>query len=177
MDWPKILSNEHTWMVYNEHLLSLTTPDMDYNSYQEIILQAGALTATHHKCQCDGWFQMSCTTLAPLLKECNQVLHTTKHAHHLPPDIQATMRTDHKHLNHHIAHAVLHAKVTWYADICSKIHDMRMELRLAWAHIRLLQKGESAHLQKKTTMAMHLPDGSHATNATENMSDFSPHFN
>jgi hypothetical protein len=104
INWPKILSNEHTWMVYNEHLLFLTTPDMDYGSYQEIILQAGALTATHHKRQWDGWFQMSRTTLAPLLKECNQVLHTTKRAHHLPPDIQATMRADLKRLNSQLSH-------------------------------------------------------------------------
>jgi hypothetical protein len=120
---------------------------------------------------------MSCTTLAPLLRECNQVLHTTKRAHHLPPDIQATMRADLKHLNHHIAHAVSYAKATWYADICSKIHDMHMEPRLAWAHIQLLEKGKSAHHQKKITMAMCLPDGSRATNATENMSVFSPYFN
>jgi hypothetical protein len=152
---------------------------MDYDSYQEIILQAGALTATHHKRQCDGWFQMSRTTLAPLLKECNLVLHTTRRAHHLPPDIQATMRADLKHLNCHITHALSHAKAkaTWYADICSKIHDMRMEPCLAWAHIRLLEKGKSAHHQKKATMGMHLPDGLRATNATENMSVVSPHFN
>jgi hypothetical protein len=126
IDWPKILSDEHTWLVYNEHLLSLTTPDMDYDSYQELILQAGALTATHHKRQCEGWFQMSRATLAPLLKECNQVFHATKRAHHLPPDIQATMRADLKRLNRHIAHAVSHAKATWYVNICSEIHDMRM---------------------------------------------------
>jgi hypothetical protein len=164
-------------MVYNKHWLFLTTPDMDYDSYQELILQAGALTATHHKRQCEGWFQMSRATLAPLLKERNQVLHATKHAHHLPPDIQATMQADLKRLNCHIAHAVSHAKVTWYANICSKIHDMRMEPHLAWAHIQLLAKGESAHHQKKTTMAMRLPDGSRAANASKNMSVFSPHFN
>jgi hypothetical protein len=89
--WPKILSDKHTCMVYNKHLLSLTTPDIDYDSYQEVILQVGALTATHHKCQCEGWLQMSRTTLAPLLKERNQVLHAIKHAHHLPAEIQATM--------------------------------------------------------------------------------------
>jgi hypothetical protein len=122
-------------MVYNKHLLSLTTPDIDNNSYQELILQAGALTATHHKSQCEGWFQMSRATLAPLFKERNQVFHATKHAHNLPPDIQATMRADLKCLNRHIAHVVSHAKVTWYANICSKIHNMRMEPRLAWAHI------------------------------------------
>jgi hypothetical protein len=132
---------------------------MDYNSYQEVILQAGALTATHHKCQCKGWFQMSHTTLAPLLKERNQVLHATKHAHHLPAEIQATMQADLKRLNHHIAHAVLHAKAVWYADVCSEIHDMRMEPHLAWEHIRLLAKGKSAHHKQKTTMAMRLPDG------------------
>jgi hypothetical protein len=179
IDWPKILSDEYTQMVYKEHLLSLTTPDMDYDSYQELILQAGALTATHHKHkrQCEGWFQMSHTTLAPLLKEGNQVLHATKCAHHLPPDNQLTMQADLKHLNRHIVHAVSHTKATWYADVCSKNHDMCMELCLAWAHIQLLAKGESAHHQKKTTMAMRLPDGSCAANASKNMSVFSPHFN
>jgi hypothetical protein len=54
---------------------------------------------------------------------------------------------------------------------------MRMKPRLAWAHIRLLKKGKSAYHQKKTTMAMCLPDGSRATNAAKNMSVFSPHFN
>jgi hypothetical protein len=164
-------------MVYNKHLLSLTTPDMDYDSYQELILQAGALTATHHKRQCEGWFQMSRATLASLLKECNQVLHITKHAHHLTPDIQATMQADLKRLNRHIANAVSHAKVTWYAYVCSKIHDMRMEPRLAWAHIRLLAKGESSHHQKKTMMAMGLPDGLRTANASKNMSVIYPHFN
>ena len=78
---------------------------------------------------------MSCTTLAPLLEDHNQVLHSTKHAHHLPAEIQATMQADLKCLNRHIAHVVLHAKAVWYADVCSKIHDMRMEPRLAWVHI------------------------------------------
>jgi hypothetical protein len=118
-------------MMYNKNLLSLTTLDMDYDSYQEVILQVGALTATHHKPQCKGWFQMSPTTLASLLKECNQVLHAYKYAHHLPTEIQATMRADLKRLNHHIAHAVSHTKAVRYADVCSKIHDMRMEPCLA----------------------------------------------
>ncbi len=67
---------------------------MDYDDYQEIILQAGMLTATHHKQQCEGWFQMSRATLAPLLKERNQVLHATNCTHHLPAEIQHTMQAD-----------------------------------------------------------------------------------
>jgi hypothetical protein len=51
-----------------------------------------------------------------------------------------------------------------------------MDPRLAWEHIRLLTKGEAAHHEKKTAMAMRLPDGSRATNASENMSVFAPHF-
>jgi hypothetical protein len=75
INWPKILSDDHTRIVYNEHLLLLTTPNMEYDNYQEIILQAGMLTATHHKLQCKGWFQMSQMMLAPLLKEGNEILH------------------------------------------------------------------------------------------------------
>ena len=163
-------------MVYNEHLLQITHKNMDYGSYQEAILQVGALTATHHKKQYNGWFQMSRATLAPLLPERNQILHALKRTHHLSPAIHTIMQSDLKHLNCHIAHAVSHAKATWYADVCSKIHNMRMDPRLAWEHIFLLTKGKAAHHEKKTTMAMRLPDGSRASNASENMSVFSPHF-
>jgi hypothetical protein len=87
------------------------------------------------------------------------------------------MQADLKRLNRHIAHAVSHAKATWYAEICSKIHNMRMDSCLAWEHICLCTKGKSAHHEKKTTMAMRLPDRLHASDALENMSVFSPHFN
>jgi hypothetical protein len=175
-NWAKILSDDLARMEYNGHLLQLTTNDMDYDAYQEAILQAGALTVTHHKRKCNGWFQMSQTTLAPLLTERNHVLHAIKRNHHTSPDIHKTMQADLKQLNRHIAHAVSHAKEIWYADVCSKIHNMCMDPRLAWEHIRLLTKGEAAHHEKKTAMAMRLPDGSRATNASENMSVFAPHF-
>ncbi len=135
------------------------------------------LSLNYHKRQCTGWFQMSRTVLAPLLTERNQVLHAIKFAHHISPDAHKTMQADLKRLNRHIAHAVSHAKATWYADVCSKIHNMHMEPRLAWEHICLLTKGKAAHHEKRTTMAMRLPDGSHASNSAENISVFSPHFN
>jgi hypothetical protein len=146
-------------MVYNVHLISLTTSDMEYDDYQTMIMKARELTATHHKHQCDGWFQMSCTTLALLLKECNQLLHSAKRMHYLFAKIQATIQVNLKRLNCHIAHAVLHDNAMWNADTCAKIHNMKMDPRLAWEHIRLLTKGESAHHRKHTTMAMRLPDG------------------
>jgi hypothetical protein len=149
---------------------------MEYDDYQAMIMKAGELTATRHKRQCDGWFLMSCTTLAPLLKEHNQLLHSVKRMQHLSAKIQATVQVDLKCLNRHIAHAVSHAKAMRNADICAKIHSMKMDPRLAWEHIRLLTKGESAHHRKLTTMAMRLPDGPRATTAPENMSVFAPHF-
>ena len=122
-------------MVYNKHLISLATLDMEYNDYQAMIMKAGELTATYHKHQCDGRFQMSHTTLAQLLKECNQLLHSVKRMQHLSAKIQATVQVDLKRLNHHIAHAVSHAKAMWNADICAKIHNMKMDSQLAWEHI------------------------------------------
>ena len=61
----KILSNEHACIVHNKHLSSLTTPDIDYNDYQVIIIKAGELTATHHNRQFDRWFQI---VVPPLLR-------------------------------------------------------------------------------------------------------------
>jgi hypothetical protein len=53
---------------------------------------------------------------------------------------------------------------------------MQIEPCLVWEHICLLTKGKSAHHQQHTAMAMRIPDGSRATNASENISVFAPHF-
>jgi hypothetical protein len=113
-------------------------------------------------------------TLAPLIKERNEILHAINSE--LPIVTQDTMQAKLKHLNRHVAHAVTHAKGEWYANICSKIHDMQMEPRLTWEHIHPLTKGKSAHHQQCTAMAMHLPDESRATNASENISLLTMHF-
>jgi hypothetical protein len=113
IDWPKILSDEHTRAMYNKHLLMLMTGPTQWDDHQELILQAGMLTATIHKRQCEGWFQMSRSTLAPLYTERNTLKHAIKHASHLPSAIQATMQLDLNRLTRHISHAVSHAKATW----------------------------------------------------------------
>jgi hypothetical protein len=176
IDWAKILSDNHTRAIYNEHLLMLMTGWTQWDEHQELILQVGALSATTHKRQCKGWFQMIRSTLAPLYSKRNTLKHAVKHMSHLSPAIQATMQSNLKRLNRHISHAVSHAKATWYADICQKIHDMQFDPHLAWEHIRLLAKGELAHHKKMTNMAMQLPDGTKATIASKNMAVFGPHF-
>jgi hypothetical protein len=174
IDWPKILSDEHLQMVYNKHLQSMTTPDMDYDNYNEIIIRAVELTATAHKRKCEGLFQASQSTLGPLLADHYCLLHSVRQTSHLPPSIQALMKADLTRLNRHIAHAISHAKVKWYAEICVKIHGMQMEPQLAWEHIRLLTKGETAHHCKTMNMAMQMTDRTRATNALKNMSVFLP---
>ena len=66
IDWLKILSDDHTRAMYNKHLLMLMTEPTQWDDHQELILQAGALTATTHKCQYESWFQISRSALAPL---------------------------------------------------------------------------------------------------------------
>ena len=53
---------------------------------------------------------------------------------------------------------------------------MKFNLQLAREHICLLTKGKSVHHNKMTNMAMQLPDGTKATNASKNMEVFGPHF-
>jgi hypothetical protein len=86
------------------------------------------------------------------------------------------MQADLKRLNRHITISVSNAKAKWYAQLCSKIHNMPFNPRVAWEHIRLLAKGKTAHHQKNLHMAMWLTDGTRATNSSENMSVFGPHF-
>jgi hypothetical protein len=94
----------------------------EYDNHQETIFQVRALTATHHKRRCEGWFQMSRITLAPLIKKRNEITHAINRE--LPNVTQDIMGAELKRLNHQVAHAVAHAKAKWCADICFKIHDM-----------------------------------------------------
>jgi hypothetical protein len=75
-----------------------------------------------------------------------------------------------------LAIKVLIAKAKWAAHLYSKIHDMAMNPRIAWEHIRLLTGGTTVHHKKKITMAIKMMDGKLATNGKENMSVFGPHF-
>ncbi len=62
------------------------------------------------------------------------------------------MRADLKRLNQHIAISVSSSKAKWHTQICSKIHNMSFNPRVAWEHIGLLTKGETAHYQKHVHM-------------------------
>jgi hypothetical protein len=90
-DWCRILSDKNLRMVYNKHLQSLVSPRMDYDEYNAAILRAGNLTMTINKRKCEGWFQLRCATLAPLLSSRNQFLHAIRQASHLPESVQANL--------------------------------------------------------------------------------------
>jgi hypothetical protein len=62
----------------------MITPEMDYDKYNAAILKAGELTMTINRRKCEGWFQLNRATLAPLLTNCNQLLHAVKQSSHLP---------------------------------------------------------------------------------------------
>jgi hypothetical protein len=66
-DWHKIASNDQLQIIYNSHLTSLTTPDINFTEFNASILQVGKLTATVLKEKCKGWFQFSQDMLDPLL--------------------------------------------------------------------------------------------------------------
>ncbi len=100
-NWAKISLDNHTKVVYNEHLILLMIDPMAYDDYQEIILKAGELTTMTHKLRCDRWFHMSRSSLAPLYADCNKLRHTIKHAGHLSPEIQSTLWANFNHLNCH----------------------------------------------------------------------------
>jgi hypothetical protein len=71
---------------------------------------------------------------------------------------------------------VLIAKARWAAHLCSKIHNMAMNSRLAREHMCLLMGSFTAHHKKSVPMAMKMLDDNVAANGKENLSVFGPHF-
>jgi hypothetical protein len=77
-------------------------------------------------------------------------------------------------LNKNFKDKVLFAKTQWAAQLCSKIHNMVMNLRIAWEHIRILMGSSTAHHKKSVTMAMKMIAGNVATNAKETCLSLDP---
>ena len=175
-DWRKILTEKEYKERFNENALALTSANMDYDDFNTAILDAGKASVMTIKERCQGWYEFSKNELMPVIEEKNRLVHTLRHADGIPDAAIISLRCHLKRITQHVKEMVLLAKSRWYSNICGRIHDMRMNPRLAWGNIRTLTGGESAHHKRVINMAMKLPDGSLATNSKENMSVFAPHF-
>ena len=99
--------------------------------------------------QCDNWFHFNADKLTPSIEERNQVLHALRSSADLPPSIADSLHVQLRCLNKNVKDKVLLAKARWAAHLCSKIHNMPSNPRVAWEYIRLLTKGNTAHHKKK----------------------------
>jgi hypothetical protein len=149
---------------------------MPCEDFNEAIKKAGEETALLVGSRCDSWFQFNIADLAPPIEERNQFLHALRSSADLPPSILDSMRTQLQCLNKNVKDKVLIAKARWAAHVCSKIHNMRTNPRIAWEYIRLLTGGSTAHHTNKVKMVMNMANGRPATNGKENMEVFGPHF-
>ena len=143
---------------------------MPYEDFNKEIKKAGANTALLVKSKCNDWFLFNQDYIAPPIDERNQLLYALRSTASLPPSIADVMRDALARLNKTIKDKVLIAKAQWAAHLCSKIHNMAMNPRLAWEYIHLLTGGSTVHPKKSVPMAMKMPNGNIATNGKENMS-------
>jgi hypothetical protein len=149
---------------------------MPIEVFNDAIKKAGENTALLVGSPCDNWFHFNADKLAPSIEECDQVLHALRSSADLPPSIADSTRVHLRCLNKNVKDKVLIAKARWAAHLCSKIHNMRSNPRVAWEYICLLTKGNTAHHNKKLQMAMKMTNGKLASNDKENMTVFGPHF-
>ena len=154
----------------------MMTDDMSYEDFHDCVIKAGEFTAMVIQCNCEGWFQFSRETLAPLIEMRNQKLHELRQLSSAEVEITTPLKEELRQMNRHVSDAVILAKLKWYAHLCEKIHDMSMNPKLAWEYIRILTGGESAHHHLTTTMAMKTEDGKLSVTDKERMSVFYPHF-
>jgi hypothetical protein len=154
-DWRKIATDPPTTQRYNDVLADLLndatadSPDMPIEVLDDVIKKAGEDTALLVRSQCDNWFNFNANKLTPSIKERDQVLHALRSSADLPPSIADSLCVQLRCLNKHVKDKVLIAKARWAAHLCSKIHNMRSNTRVAWEYIRLLTKGNTAHHKKK----------------------------
>jgi hypothetical protein len=149
---------------------------MTYDNFCEAVVHAGRETAMSIESKCEGWYTASKAILAPAIGEKIQLRHRLQERNHLTATEIDQLQQQLKDINKRNRDLVELAKSRWYSGICTNIHNMRMNPRLAWENICLLTGGETAHHKTNVNMAMKLESGNLASNAKENMSIFSMHF-
>ena len=150
---------------------------MTYDNFCEAVTCAGRKTAISIEPKCRGWYAASESILNPAIEEKNRLRHQLQDTSNLTDDEITKLQLKLKQINKRNHDLVDLAKARWYSGICSNIHNMRFNPRLAWENINLLTGGETAHHKTNINMTMKLENGELASNAKENMSVFSMHFN
>jgi hypothetical protein len=176
IDWRKICEENEQRKLNNKYLLKLTSRDMTYDIFCEAVMRAGRKTAVSIESKCEGWYKASESILIPAIEEKNRLRHRLQDKSNLNDDEIADLHLKLKQINKHNHDLVDLAKARWYSGICSNIHSMRFNPRLAWENITLLASGETAHHKTNINMAMKLDNSDLASNAKENMSIFCMHF-
>jgi hypothetical protein len=176
IDWRKICEEEEQRKLYNKYLLQFTSRKMPYNNFCKAVVHTGRETTVAIDPKCEGWYAASEHILAPAIQEKNQLRHRLHDRNSLNPEQLADIQSQLKAINKCNQGLVELAKARWYKNICRKIHDMKMDPRLAWENIPILTGGKMAHHKTNLNMSMHLENGKLASNAKENMSVFGAHF-
>ena len=140
------------------------------------LLYVPAKTAMSIENKCKGWYTASEAILAPAIEEKNRLRHKLQERNRNTATEIDQLQQQLKNITKRNCDLVKLAKARWYSGICTNIHNMRMNPRLAWENICLLTGGETAHHKTNINMAMKLESGELAFIAKENMYIFSMHF-
>ena len=138
IDWRKICEEDKQHKLYNKYLLELTSCGMDYGTFCEAVVRAGRETAVSIECKCKGWYKARESIFIPAIKEKNQTRYRLHDKSNLTNDKRANLQLKLKQINKRNHDLVDLAKAHWYSGICSNIHNMRFNPRLAWENINLL---------------------------------------
>ena len=128
IDWRKICKEDEQRKLYNKYLLELTSRDMSYNNFCEAVVRAGKETAVAIDWKCEGWYTASKDILAPAIQEKNCLHHHLHDSSSLNPNKIAAIKTQLKLVKKYNHDLVEMAKAKWYKGVCSKIHEMNMDL-------------------------------------------------
>jgi len=176
IDWRKICKEDEQHKLYNKYLLDFTTRDMTYDNFCKAVVRASRETNMSIENKCEGWYTASEAILAPTIEEKNRLRHKLQERNRFTATEIDQFQQQLKNITKCNRDLVKLAKARWYSEICTDIHNMRMNPRLAWENLCLLTGGETAHHKTNINMAMKLESDELASNAKENMSIFSMHF-
>ena len=163
IDWRKICEEDEQRKLYNKYLLELTSHDMSYKNFCEAIVCAGKETVVAIDRKCEGWYTASEDILTPAIQEKNRLHHRLHDSSSLNPNEIAAIKTQLKIVHKRNHNLVEMAEAKWYKGVCSKIHEMNMDPRLAWENIRILTGGKTAHHKTNHNMSMHLENRKHVS--------------
>ena len=170
VNWTNLRDVDKATHFSSEVSTAFSSNQSSYNHLAKCITSAANATLIDNRPHNPPWFNLSESTLTPLINTRN----STQHLYFTPPT--PALKTNFSLVRTAIKKAVKAAKLKWLEKQAIKVKDLNLNPKDAWDTIKMLRQGLSHHHHKPKTDTMKSEEGELSSTDKEHANIFGKHF-